>query len=110
MRKTETMPSQPFAENINAEAQQQAQPSEVQTSVALNQEHEKIAKWLKKVRFRKKIFGGVNEQEVWKKIDELNKMYEDALKAERVRYDVLLAQQRQTHNSDRQPGDPTKEI
>lgn len=56
----------------------------------LNLEQMKIAKWLKKLRFRKKVFGGVNEQDVWKKISELNTMYEAALTAERVRYNSLI--------------------
>lgn len=53
-------------------------------------EYLKIALWLKKLRFRRKIFGGVCEQDAWKKIDELNAMYEDALTAERIRYDALI--------------------
>ena len=39
----------------------------------LNSEQKTIVEWLKKVRFRKQLFGGVSEQDVWKKIDELNK-------------------------------------
>lgn len=58
-----------------------------------NLEQEKIIDWLKKVNFRKKFFGGVDEQDVWRKIQELNEMYEAALKAERIRYDVLLQEQ-----------------
>ena len=46
------------------------------------------------MRFRKQIFGGVNERDVWKKIEELNAMYNTALVAERARYDALLEQQR----------------
>ena len=49
-----------------------------------------INQWLKTVRFRKQLFGGLNEQDVWKKIEELNDMYGEALMAERIRYDVLL--------------------
>lgn len=56
----------------------------------LNHEQKRIAQWLKKVRFRRQMFGGVSEQDVWKKIDELNRMYEAALSAERARYDALL--------------------
>lgn len=56
----------------------------------LNLEQMKIAKWLKKLRFRKKFLGGVSELDVWKKIGELNAMYEAALTAERVRYDALI--------------------
>lgn len=49
-----------------------------------------ICEWLSQVQFRKAVFGGVQESDVWKKIAELNTMYENALAAERVRYDTLL--------------------
>lgn len=58
----------------------------------LNHEQVRIQKWLKQVRFRKTAFGGVNEADVWKKIAELNTLYEAALSAERARYDALLAE------------------
>lgn len=61
----------------------------------LNHEQERIQKWLKQVRFKKSFFGGVNEADVWKKIAELNTLYEAALSAERARYDALLANQRE---------------
>lgn len=60
----------------------------------LNHVQQQIIQWLEKVKFHKKWFGGVDEQDVWKKIQELDRMYETALLAERVRYDGLLAQQR----------------
>ena len=65
-------------------------------SKTLNHEHKNIADWLKTVRFRKKFFGGVDEQDVWAKIEQLNEMYDRALSAERARYNALLAQQRQS--------------
>lgn len=58
----------------------------------LNHEQERIQKWLKQVRFKKTLFGGVDEADLWKKIAELNSLYEAALSAERARYDALLAQ------------------
>jgi len=60
----------------------------------INSEQQRIIDWLKKVRFRKQLFGGVSEPDVWKKIDELNKLYDAALTAERIRYETLLAEQR----------------
>ena len=65
----------------------------------LNLEQMKIAKWLKKLRFRRKLFGGVSEQDVWKKIAELNTMYESTLTAERVRYDALIKDYKNEHSS-----------
>lgn len=50
----------------------------------------RIREWLNHVRFRKAVFGGVQESDVWKKIAELNTLYENALAAERMRYDSIL--------------------
>ena len=50
--------------------------------------------WLKTVRFRKKLFGGVAEEDLWKKLQELNDLYEAALRSERTRYEVLLEMNR----------------
>lgn len=58
----------------------------------LPEQEEKIAGFLQKVKFRKQIFGGVSEKDVWTKIRELNDMYRQALLAERVRYDALIAE------------------
>lgn len=55
-----------------------------------NENIKKIKEWLEEVRFRKKFFGGVSEQDVWKKIGELNDMYQAGIEAERVRYDTLI--------------------
>lgn len=60
----------------------------------MSPQQQKIAEWLKAVRFRKKTFGGVSEADVWKKINELNGLYETALAAERARYDALLERQK----------------
>ena len=70
----------------------------------LNHEQKKIGEWLKTVRFRKKFIGGVDEEDVWAKIEQLNEMYERALSAERARFNTLLAQQRQS--SSLKPGTP----
>lgn len=61
----------------------------------MNREQLQIINWLQEVRFRKQLFGGVNEQDVWKKIEQLNQMYEAALRAERIRFDVLLSESRE---------------
>lgn len=71
----------------------------------LNCEQKRILQWLRKVRFRRQMFGGVSERDVWKKIEELNAMYDAALTAERARYDALLEQQRWEYGCGcRQPG------
>lgn len=56
------------------------------------EQEERISGFLKKVKFRKQIFGGVSEKDVWTKIGELNEMYRQALLAERIRYDELIAE------------------
>ena len=58
----------------------------------INREQKRIAQWLRKVKFRKQLLGGVSERDVWKKISELNDMYNAALEAERVRCDALIEQ------------------
>ena len=42
-----------------------------------------ISDWLQTVKFKRKLFGGVDEADVWKKIEELNALYEKMLYAER---------------------------
>ncbi|MDD2427061.1 MAG: hypothetical protein PHR78_03755 [Eubacteriales bacterium] len=51
---------------------------------------ETVAEWLKKVKFKRSLLGGVREEDVWKKIAELNALYERALEAERIRCDTLI--------------------
>lgn len=67
----------------------------------LNHEQQRIKKWLKQVRFKKAVFGGARESDVWKKIGELNAMYEAALSAERARYDALLSEHVLRHMENR---------
>ena len=52
--------------------------------------HENILKWIKNLKFKKKYFGGIDEVDVLKKIEELNSLYETALLNERARYEALL--------------------
>ena len=73
----------------------------------LNHEQQKIVEWLRTVKFRKQMIGGISEQDVWQKIEQLNEMYEKALSAERARYDALLAKQRKP--SSLKPGTPKPE-
>ncbi len=80
-----------FDSKSSAEMVKQTTDLENMRSKVLNREQLEIEKWLKEVEFRKRVVGGVDEQDVWKKINKLNDLYESALKAERIRYDVLLA-------------------
>ncbi|MBQ8200167.1 MAG: hypothetical protein IJZ74_00190 [Clostridia bacterium] len=68
----------------------------------------KIADWLGKLKLRKVMFGGVSEKQVWKRIGELNEMYQAMLQAERARYEVLLHQQQITMDPQTPYPDPEK--
>lgn len=59
-----------------------------------NPELAQVSAWLSKVTFRKKLVGGVDPEDVWKKLEELNALYENALVAERVRCNLLIRQLR----------------
>lgn len=65
-----------------------------------NQTHDDIVSWIKALKFKKKLIGGVDEEDVFKKIDELNRLYEAALLNERARYDALLSAQTQGGKDD----------
>ncbi len=56
----------------------------------LNARQARIQEWLKQVRFKKTLIGGVDEADVWKKIAELDDLYAQALEAERARCDALI--------------------
>lgn len=71
----------------------------------LSKEQLVIARWLEKVRFKKALFG-VSEADVWKKISELDVLYQQALNAERIRYDTLLEEQKKYI----QPAVETREV
>lgn len=66
---------------------------------ALNHEQEKLRQWFQEVKFRKVLFGGVDEIQLWKKLEELNQIYEISLSAERARYDALLADHQKSCNA-----------
>lgn len=57
-----------------------------------NPYQKKIADWLGKMKLRRVTFGGVSERQVWKRIGELNEMYQQMLAIERARYEMLLHQ------------------
>lgn len=108
MTETGKKPMQ-FASGTSAEVIHSSPVKDDPDIDTLNREQLQIIHWLKEVRFRKKLFGGVNEQDVWKKIEKLNEMYDDALKAERIRYNVLLEEQGNLQEPDHWTGDPKKE-
>lgn len=66
---------------------------------AINREHEELLRWFQSVKFKKKLFGGVDEVRLWKKLEELNQLYEAAIRAERIRYDALLKDHTRASNA-----------
>lgn len=71
-------------------------PLESTQAPALNESQQQVYDYLKGLRFKKHLLGGVQEMDVWRKIDKLNSLYAQALAAERARYDALLEQQKST--------------
>ena len=72
---------------------------------SLNHEQEKLHRWLQTVKFRKVLFGGIDETQMWKKLEELDRLYEAAISAERARYDALLEKQMKTGSFGEESGD-----
>ena len=53
---------------------------------------DEIALLLKEMRFRKKIIGGVDEADVWKQLETLQKEYRIVYEAQEAMYKALLAE------------------
>lgn len=51
---------------------------------------DEIAALLEGLRFRKKMFGGIDERDVWKKLEMLQKEYRSAFEAQQERSKALL--------------------
>lgn len=51
-----------------------------------------IAELFKKLKFRKKLIGGVDEMDVWKKLDMVQKEYQSLLDVKLSEKDAVLAE------------------
>ncbi len=51
---------------------------------SIRPEESAVLEWINSVKFKKVRFGGVDEKDVWKKIDELNRLYEKLIIAMRA--------------------------
>ena len=51
---------------------------------------EDVAHYIEGMRFRKKLFGGVDEADVWKKIEALHKEYEAVFLMQELRHEQEL--------------------
>lgn len=65
----------------------------------ISREQQEILEWLRTVKFRKKLLGGVDEVQLWKKLEELYGLYANAIRAERARYDALLEKEQASHRA-----------
>lgn len=81
-----------------------ARVSRGNSPVSDNPELEAVARWLSSVKFKKKALGGLDPVDVWKKLEEMNALYENALVAERVRYNLLLRQLSRQQSSEESDG------
>lgn len=71
----------------------------------LSREHRAVSKWLSQVEFAPRLFG-VDEADVWRKIERLCELYEDALEAEREKNEklvLLLRAKREVSGGRKQP-------
>ncbi len=50
---------------------------------------EDISKFIKDIKFKKKLFGGVDELEVWNKIEALNLEYKELYQIQQAKIDYL---------------------
>lgn len=80
------------SQHLAAHQRERRKALKTEAARPLNHEHERLRVWFSGIRFRKKLFGGVDEADVWKKLAEVHALYEVALSAERARYDALLQQ------------------
>lgn len=51
---------------------------------------ETLARTFQEMKFRKKLLGGVDEKDVWKKLEELQQEYETAYHRQAAYYQALL--------------------
>lgn len=65
-------------------------PSRRRRKPPVNAEQQRILDWVQTVKFKHVLFGGVREQDVWAKLEELERLYDASIRAERARYDALL--------------------
>lgn len=73
---------------------------EAEKNIKTSAQHADIVKWLKSVKFKRKAFGGVDEADVWQKIDELNLLYEKILLEKQAQESPVPAESTKTEDGD----------
>ena len=56
----------------------------------------RISAFMKKMRFQKKLIGGVDEADVWRQMDLLQKEYRSVYEAQQAYYQALLDERDET--------------
>lgn len=51
---------------------------------------EDVARYIKRMKFRKRLFGGVDEADVWRQLEALHKEYEAVFTRQELKYETLL--------------------
>lgn len=49
-----------------------------------------ISELFSKLRFRKKLIGGIDERDVWRKLDQVQQAYRSAYEEQRIRCKTIL--------------------
>lgn len=55
-----------------------------------------ITELFKNMRFKKRLFGGVDERSVWKQLEQLQKEYRAAYEAMQLQYETVLQEKDKT--------------
>ena len=62
----------------------------------VSDEYKKVVSFLKGLKFRRVFFGGIDEKHVWQKLEELSRLYDRAVEAERISGRALISEYKQT--------------
>ncbi len=95
MRNSRSAGSKASAENRQRGSPAKKPSVETVPDEPMLEERADVIEWLNQVKFRKKLFGGVDERTVWRRIGELDTLYARLLEAERLRYNALLEEYKQ---------------
>ncbi len=86
------------AKRSSRSSNQTVQQSSAPDGPILTKQQEELLQWFKTVKFRKAFIGGIDERSMWKKLEQLNELYEKAILSERARYDAMLNAYKTTAN------------
>lgn len=56
-----------------------------------DEKRDALANWFEQVRFKRQLIGGVDERDVWKKLEALQALYRQIEAEQKAAYEALLA-------------------